>query len=95
MLASIEYFDPINYAQRLRKNGASQELADVIAQETEKTIQAAIAQTRIEIDKKELVTKGDLQLELAKLRHDTLKFIIWTGVVVTLGTMIARGFHWM
>ena len=53
MLAAMDYFDPIDYAQRLRKTGASQELADVIAQETERTIQSTIAQFKIEMDKKD------------------------------------------
>jgi len=63
---------------------------------------------------KELATKGDislvrggiretelrLQKEIETLRHETLRFVIWTGVGVvltligTLGGMIAHGFHW-
>lgn len=49
---------------------------------------------------KVLAIKADLQKEIAVLRYDTLNFIIWTGVGVsvtlgtTLGGMLARGFHW-
>ncbi len=59
---------------------------------------------------KEAITKGDLHLEIEKvnakihgielkieqLRYDSLKFIIWTGigVVVAIGGMLAKGFHW-
>lgn len=60
---------------------------------------------------KQPVTKGDLittklelqkeieviRREIADLRYDTLKFIVWTGiaVVITLGGMLVKGFHWL
>ena len=38
MSSTLNYFDAIDYAKRLRKNGAPPELANVIAQETAKVI---------------------------------------------------------
>lgn len=40
--------------------------------------------------------RADLQLELGKIRYETLKFTIWTGVAVvaSMAGMLAKGFHW-
>jgi len=42
------------------------------------------------------LTKRDLDLAIEKLRYETLRFVVWTGigVVLTLGGMLAKGFHW-
>lgn len=46
------------------------------------------------------VVKKELELSIEKVRYETLKFIVWTGVGVSitlisvLGGMIAKGFHW-
>lgn len=39
----------------------------------------------------------DVRGEIKDLRYDTLKFIVWTGVAVilTLGGILAHGFHWI
>jgi hypothetical protein len=96
-------FDPIEYIKRLRNLGVNQEVAEVQAQELEHVLETAIDIVKKDIFTKELATKADLgttkaelQKEIAALRYDTLKFIIWTGVgiVVTLGGMLAKGFHW-
>jgi len=59
---------------------------------------------------KEPATKSDiyemkheikqLELKIEQYRYDSLKFIVWTGIgitftlLVTLGGMLAKGFHW-
>ena len=37
-----------------------------------------------------------LEVKLEQYRYDTFKFIVWTGVgvVVSLGGLMAKGFHW-
>ena len=47
-----------------------------------------------EIEK--LASKKDLELAIEKVRYDALKFTVWTGVsvIVVLGGMLAKGFHW-
>ena len=46
--------------------------------------------------KGELATKKDLELSVEKLRYETLRFVVWTGigVVAALGGMLAKGFRW-
>lgn len=57
------------------------------------TYQIKQIESAIETYSKELTTKSDL----LQLRYDMLKFIVWTGLgsVITLGGMIAHGFHWI
>lgn len=46
----------------------------------------------------ELMTvKSELELKIANLRFEMIKFIVWTGVgsVMLLGSMMAHGFHWL
>lgn len=48
---------------------------------------------------KELSTKSDiyaLELKIELYKYESLKFIVWTGmgVVITLGGVMAKGFHW-
>src|SRR3990167_3394138 len=42
-------------------------------------------------------TTKDLVDRIGNLRYDTIKFVVWTGVsiVVFIGTMMAKGFHWL
>ena len=43
-----------------------------------------------------LASKKDLELAIEKVRYDALKFTLWTGVgvVISLGSLLAKGFHW-
>ena len=59
-------------------------------------------QLSIETVKKDLqlsieTVKGALELSIEKLRYETLRFVVWTGigVVAALGGMLAKGFHWV
>lgn len=38
-----------------------------------------------------------IELKIAELRFDMLKFIVWTGLgsLITLAGMMAHGFHWI
>ena len=38
-----------------------------------------------------------LELKIEQYKYDTLKFTIWTGigVIVAIGGMLAKGFHWV
>ena len=47
-------------------------------------------------DLEQLASKKDLELAIEKVRYDALKFTIWTGVgvVVMIGGMLSKGFHW-
>ena len=38
----------------------------------------------------------DLHLKLEQYRYESIKFIIWTGisVIISLGGLLAKGFHW-
>ena len=118
MAINYRYFDAVEYIKKLRNAGATESMAEVQAQEMQHIIQDVIELTTERttqiINSKEAVTKGDLHLELEKvrseirgvelklqkeiiqLRYDSLKFIIWTGVgvVIAIGGMLAKGFHW-
>lgn len=63
-------------------------------------IQAVRTELKDEIQTVRTELKNDiinLDLKIAELRYDMLKFIIWTGLggVIALGGMMARGFHWI
>lgn len=58
---------------------------------------------RADIKRLELATKSDtaqLDVKIEQYRFDTLKFVVWTGVGVTLSLggllsgLLAKGFHW-
>ena len=62
---NISRFDVVEYIKKLRNAGASQELAEVQAQEIEHIISDVLTQSKQEImaviNSKELATKGDLR----------------------------------
>ena len=67
--------------------------------EVELTLQKEIEAVRKEIKEVELTLQKEIEIvrrEISVLRYDTLKFTIWTGVgvVIILGGMLAKGFHW-
>lgn len=63
---------------------------------TEKKLELLIAETRKDLE----LSLAEVRREIAVLRHDTLKFVIWIGVscsvavIGMLGGMMAKGFHW-
>ncbi len=50
---------------------------------------------RLEVDLK--IEIKQLEVKLEQYRYDSLKFTVWTGigVVVFLGGMLVKGFHWL
>ena len=38
----------------------------------------------------------DLDLKLEQYRYESIKFIVWTGigVIISLGGLLSKGFHW-
>ena len=50
--------------------------------------------TEMEVIRKEIEV---LRKEIVIVRYDSLKFVIWTGVsvIVVLGGMSVKGFHWV
>lgn len=95
MIATLSIVD---YIHELKQAGFTDRQSEVQAKKIEEVVTEM---------KRELATKSDLELvkrdlELAieKLRYETLRFVIWTGVGVvvaltaTLGGMLAKGFHW-
>ncbi len=93
---NIKYFDPILYVQKLRKAGVTQEIAEVQAQEMENIVSTILNNDSLASKNDLRETELRLQKEIADLRYASLKFTIWTGVgvVVVLGGMLAKGFHW-
>ena len=82
-----------------------EQLSDVIQeQQQEYTNRLNALESKEPATKKDLeVVKLELQKEISNLavkieqyRYDSLKFTVWTGigVVVALGGMLAKGFHW-
>ena len=85
----MKYFDPIEYVKNLRNVGVAQEVAEVQAQEMEHVVNNLL-------NNESASTKADLREMELRLRYDTLRFTVWTGVgvVVGLGGLLGRGFHW-
>lgn len=67
--------------------------------ETELRLQKEIEGVRKDLKEVELNLQKEIEIirkDIAVSKYDTLKFIVWTGVgvVVALGGMMAKGFHW-
>ena len=90
-------FDIIDYIKKLRNAGVKQEVAEIQAQGLERVLEAAVSVSRDDMHSKELATRKDLEIakkdlekemeiirkEIAELRYATLKFIVWTGCIVS------------
>ena len=103
-MASISIVD---YIHELKEAGFTDRQSEVQARNLEQmaiTIKSELKQDlkqEFKIDdlatKQDLeVTKKDLELAIEKIRFEMLKFTVWTeiGVIITLGGMLAKGFHW-
>src|SRR3990167_7799861 len=68
--------------------------ADIYELRTE--LKTDIRELRTDVNGLKDTTK-DLEDRIGNLRYDTIKFVVWTGVsiVVFIGTMMAKGFHWL
>jgi hypothetical protein len=79
-----------NVEQDLKQELHSDDLA------TKKDLEILRLATQKDIEALKLSTQRDIEA----LRYEMFKFIVWTGVGVvvtlgsTLGTMLAKGFHW-
>lgn len=69
--------------------------------EAKLSIEIKELEKKLSVELKELETKlsvaiKDVDGKIERYRYDTLKFIVWTGigVVITLGGLLAKGFHW-
>ncbi|MDQ5921327.1 MAG: hypothetical protein QG673_1385 [Pseudomonadota bacterium] len=96
------HFDTLDYVEKAEKLGIPSDVAKFHAREMEYLYTATIDEVKKEIknefNNKEFATKHDiqqakleLQKEIASLRYDTLKFIIWTGCGVS--TVILGGVY--
>lgn len=109
----------VDYIFELRQAGFTEKQSEVQARRLEQVVFEVKQEIKQEIKQEfqihDLATKQDVKAEtslirkeidlaIEKLRHETLKFVVWTGVgvvvflgsgLITLGTMIAKGFHWV
>lgn len=94
----------VNYMHELKQAGFTDRQSQVQARQLEKVFNEIQKEAATKKDLTELATKKDLELtkqdlELAieKLRYETLRFVVWTGVgvIVALGGMMSKGFHWL
>ena len=103
-------FNVVEYIKKLRNAGASQEIAEVQAQEMEYILEQTRQETKQAFDNKELATKSDLEivrgdlekvkLELQKdiaqgIASTKIQTLIWIGLnTAFMFGVMAKGFHW-
>lgn len=66
-------FDVVEYIKKLRNAGATQQLAEVQAQELEHVLEEAINTSKMDVQSKELATKGnikELELKIEQTRRE-------------------------
>lgn len=92
----------VDYIHELKQAGFTDRQSEVQAKKIEQVVTEIKNElaTKADLD----VAKRELELsfkrDIETLRYQTLKFIVWTGfgvvitLVSTLGTMLAKGFHW-
>lgn len=85
------------HARRLAQ--AITEIKQEVKQEVKQEFRPDALATKGDLERLGLETKNNiekLRLEIQQVRYDALKFTVWTGVgvVVMLGGMLAKGFHW-
>lgn len=107
--AAVKHFSTVEYIKKLREANFTEAQADVVAEIIEQHAQIIQEQSSklAQLESKDLSTKGDiyevkqeikmLEVKIEQYRYDSLKFIVWTGiaVVIALGGMLAKGFHWL
>jgi|SRR6185437_3154489 len=96
-------FDIVEFIQRLKKANFTQEQAELLAQETDRVIEAAIsnskelkAEIKQEIHADDLATKKDLdivKLELQKeIANSRTQIIIWIGGIIIASGLLQHFF---
>ncbi len=96
-------FDILEFVNRAKAAGVNQEFAEYQARQFEQVIDIAVAQAKEEFGARDLATKSDIadirkDLQIA-LKDQEIRLIKWfTGIgittLLTLGGMLAKGFHW-
>lgn len=90
----------VEYIHDLKEAGFTDKQCEVQARKLEQIIVEVKSELKQDIKQElhvdEQVTKKDLELAIERIRYETLKFTIWTGVAVVMATagMLAKGFHW-
>jgi hypothetical protein len=96
-MASISIVD---YIHDLKESGFTDQQSEVQARKLEQVIIEIKSELKQDIKQElhidDLVNKKDLDLAIEKIRYETLKFTVWTGVgvVAAIAGMLAKGFHW-
>lgn len=94
----------VDYIYELKQAGFTDKQSEVQARKLEQILadvrQEIKHDIQQELQPEGLATKMDIknvELAIEKARYDALKFTIWTGaaVVVVLGGMLLKGFHWL
>ena len=95
----------VDYMHELKDAGFTDRQSEVQAKKIEQVvveIQNGLAtkqdleELRLSAKKDLALTKKDLELAIEKLRYESLRFTVWTGigVIAAVGSMLAKGFHW-
>lgn len=108
--AVARHFDTLAFVKKSKELGVKEDLAEYQARQLEQVIDIASAFALEEFNIHELATRTDLkqlevdlkieikqlEVKIEQYRYDTLKFVVWTGigVIVFLGGLLAKGFHW-
>ena len=111
MTMDSQRFEVVEYIKKLRNAGASQELAEVQAQEMEHALANIVKQAKQEfrdaLDSKELANKGDISLVRSEIRESELRLqkeiknleikllTLYGGGFFVLLGVLAKGFHWL
>ncbi len=75
--ATIKYFDTHEFVKKSKELGASEQLAEYQVKQIEQAIEIAVAQ----IEGKELANKQDVQLAIAQLKTELIKWMIGIGFI--------------
>ncbi len=90
----------VNYMHELKAAGFTDQQSEVQARQLERIVIEIQNEAATKRDLSELSTKKDLELAIERLRYETLRFVVWTGVgcsvtiVASITGMLAKGFHW-
>jgi len=92
MAITIKHFDILEFVNKAKAAGVDPEFAEYQARQMEQVIEVAIAT----IESKDLATKQDLQIALKDQEIRLIKWFTGVGIttLLTLGGMLAKGFHW-
>jgi len=90
----------VEYMHDLKEAGFTDRQSEVQARKLELVISEVKSELKKDLKEElhldDLTTKKDLELAIEKIRYETLKFTVWTGVgvVTAIAGMLAKGFHW-